>query len=434
MTEVEYFIDARYSKLKVIGSGSFGVVASAIDSTTGQRVAIKKILSAFSTTRSARHVLREVRLLHHLKHRHIVQLLDIDVPAQYRSWDDVYIVTPLLRTDLRSALNDGLLSTPVDQKRVAFQLLLALDHMHSHDLMHRDVKTRNVLLNHDLSSAQLCDLGHSRFYHNCNIDDKPGPSSSASTCSSTSSSPVQSQLQPPCTVENTFYRAFNGEGNVHEDMLDQPPLSPAASMTGAPTASSDDIDQTEHPDLTSAVTTMIQSAPEISLSPEYDSKVDIWAAGCVIADIVHPSATLFDHTGRRSHMHEILEVVGFPTEDDMRQLPDYSTWFMKLKKQKQSAQGPTLRQRLGPDVDPEALDLITNMLRFNPHQRPSAQQAMNHPWFDEVRAELTFAEEDERYNFAKSEPTRKASRAQLKDLVWKEVVAFHPEAPNLGVH
>lgn len=42
ITHVEFLIDPRYHSLKIIGNGSFGVVASAVDSTTNQRVAIKK--------------------------------------------------------------------------------------------------------------------------------------------------------------------------------------------------------------------------------------------------------------------------------------------------------------------------------------------------------------------------------------------------------
>lgn len=81
--------------------------------------------------------------------------MDLDVPPNYKAWDDVYIITPLLRTDLRSALNQHLITTETQQKHVAFQLLSALEHMHSLGIMHRDVKTRNLLLNEDLTTAQL---------------------------------------------------------------------------------------------------------------------------------------------------------------------------------------------------------------------------------------------------------------------------------------
>ena len=211
--EVEFIVDARYKRLKVIGSASIGVVVRATDQTSGERVTIKKILGAFSSTRSTRYVLREVRLLRHLRHPNIVKLLDIDVPAQYRVWDEVYIVTPLLNTDLRSALNDNLLKDEKELKRVAWQLLAGLAHTHDRGLMHRDVKPRNVLLD-SAHNAQICDLGHSRFYSCSNRD-------------------------------------------LDMDL---------------------DVDAKEEElDLTGAVTTMVQSAPEIALGAQYDVEVDIWA-------------------------------------------------------------------------------------------------------------------------------------------------------------
>jgi serine/threonine protein kinase len=43
----KYFVDQRYSNLKPIGDGAYGFVASAYDSKTKQKVAIKKIKDAF---------------------------------------------------------------------------------------------------------------------------------------------------------------------------------------------------------------------------------------------------------------------------------------------------------------------------------------------------------------------------------------------------
>lgn len=381
MTEVEFIIDARYHAVKVIGSGSFGVVACAIDSTTGHRIAIKKILSTFSSTRSARYVLREVRLLRHLKHPNIVKLLDIDVPYQYRSWDEVYIITSLLRTDLRSALNDGLINTLKQKKKIGFDLLFALEHMHSLGLMHRDVKSRNLLLNNDLDNAELCDLGHSRFYSKSNKE---------------------------------FDLEFDAA-----------------------------LKATDEPDLSGSVTTMIQSAPEISLNSDYDMKVDVWSAGCVIAELIHPeNETLFDSTGKNSHLMEIFDVTGYPTDEEVKFLPDHAKWFIRLKSGRANSRDAAgnrskLKQKLcitdedGNKDSANVLDLLSRMLQFSPSNRLSAKEALDHAWFDDVRQERVVPVEP--YDFGTSEPPRKASKAELKELVWKEMVAFHPEAPQLCI-
>lgn len=361
LTNVEFIIDERYKSLKLIGSGSYGIVVSAYDSITKSRVAIKKILSAFSASHMARHVLREIRLLHHLRHPNITRLLDIDVPRQYKAWDSVYIVTPLLKMDLKTALKRGRMNTPLLKKRIAYQMLVALEHMHSLGLMHRDIKSGNLLLD-DKFNVQLCDLGESRFYS----------------------------------------KAISSEGEPETPIL------------------------TIEPELTGAVSTMIQSAPELSLGADYDAEVDIWAAGCVISEMIHPQHRyLFDCTNKQSHVKEIIDVVGYPSQDILEILPASGRWYLKRYKPK-SERPPRIAELLGPNADPLSVDLLEQMLKFSPKQRVSAKRALEHAWFDEVREDCAI--DREQYDFSLSEPPRKTSKSDLKNMVWQEVVAFHPEA------
>jgi serine/threonine protein kinase len=58
----------RYSIKEVIGKGSYGVVCSAIDNFTGEKVAIKKINNVFEHVSDATRILREIKLLRLLKH------------------------------------------------------------------------------------------------------------------------------------------------------------------------------------------------------------------------------------------------------------------------------------------------------------------------------------------------------------------------------
>lgn len=366
VSEIEFIVDTRYSSLKVIGTGSFGVVASANDAYTSQRVAIKKILGAFATAKMARYVLREVRLLRHLCHPNIVHLLDIDVPRQYRAWDEVYIVTPLLRMDLTTALKQGIIKTPAQQKRIAYQILSALNHMHSLGLMHRDVKARNIVLDDDLN-AQLCDLGHSRFYSKANRD------------------------------------------------LDL--------------ESDSEIKDADEPNLSGCLTTIVQSPPEMGFGIAYDATVDIWSAGCVIAEMVQPGHEgLFDSTGRAGHLAEILTLTGPHTAEELGILPNYAQIAARKlasKDPSRNSMSDIIGMRLGRNADALVVDLLQSMLQFSPLKRISASQALNHPWFDDVRQAPWGG--NETYNFGQSEPPRRATKAQMKQLVWKEVVAFHPE-------
>lgn len=358
MSDTDFLVDARYRKLKLIGAGSYGIVVSAIDSVTDERVAIKKILNAFASSRMARNVLREVRLLRHLHHPNIVQLLDIDVPSLYEAWDEVYIVTPLLKTDLRDKMNNEGVHDERTKKKIAYQMLMALRHMHSLGLMHRDVKSRNLLLDQD-NNVQLCDLGHARFYSGIPADQR----------------------------------------RVHG---------------------------TRQPELTGGVSTIVQSAPELALGMPYDAEVDIWAAACVIAELLHKEhRMMFDTTQRGGHVQEIIDIVGYPDQDMANDLPDFGKWY--LKRQKTTKAGHNrVGEMLGDDVDAKAVDLMKKMLQFSPKNRLSAEAALKHEWFDEVRDEEEKRVEG-KYEFSKTEPARKTNKGVLKRMVWEEVVAFHPE-------
>lgn len=91
---------------KAIGKGAYGVVCSAKNALTGEKVAIKKIGNAFDNLTDARRTLREIKLLRHLRHENIIAVRDIMKSTKDR-FNDVYLVYELMDTDLHQIIRSS---------------------------------------------------------------------------------------------------------------------------------------------------------------------------------------------------------------------------------------------------------------------------------------------------------------------------------------
>ena len=96
----EYGEGSRYKIEEVIGKGSYGVVCSALDTHTGEKVAIKKINEIFEHVSDATRILREIKLLRLLRHPDIVEIKHILLPPSRREFKDIYVVFELMESDL----------------------------------------------------------------------------------------------------------------------------------------------------------------------------------------------------------------------------------------------------------------------------------------------------------------------------------------------
>ncbi|CAM0947193.1 unnamed protein product [Alopecurus aequalis] len=157
----EYGEASQYQIQEVIGKGSYGVVAAAVDTHTGERVAIKKINDAFEHVSDATRILREIKLLRLLRHPNIVEIKHIMLPPTRREFRDIYVVFELMESDLDHVIkvNDDL--TPQHHQFFLYQLLRALKYIHAANVFHRDLKPKNILANSDCK-LKICDFGLAR--------------------------------------------------------------------------------------------------------------------------------------------------------------------------------------------------------------------------------------------------------------------------------
>ncbi|XP_052878527.1 mitogen-activated protein kinase 9-like isoform X2 [Gossypium arboreum] len=161
----EYGEASRYQVQEVIGKGSYGVVASAIDTHTSEKVAIKKINEVFEHVSDATRILREIKLLRLLRHPDVVQIKHIMLPPSRREFRDIYVVFELMESDLHQVIraNDDL--TPEHHQFFLYQLLRGLKYIHAANVFHRDLKPKNILANADCK-LKICDFGLARVSFN----------------------------------------------------------------------------------------------------------------------------------------------------------------------------------------------------------------------------------------------------------------------------
>ena len=162
-SNVRFDIPLKYKYVKTIGSGAYGVVIAVKDcEEVGEtQVAIKNIQKAFDDLTDAKRIVREIKLMKHLKHKQILGLRDILPPPSLEAFEDVYIVSDLMATDLHRVIYSR---HALSEEHVAFfmyQMLCGLKYIHSANVIHRDLKPSNILLNGNCE-LKICDFGLAR--------------------------------------------------------------------------------------------------------------------------------------------------------------------------------------------------------------------------------------------------------------------------------
>ncbi|KAM8966314.1 mitogen-activated protein kinase 15 [Pelodytes ibericus] len=165
--EVEDHISQKYEIKKRLGKGAYGIVWKAIDRKTGEIVAVKKIFDAFRNRTDAQRTFREIMFLQEFgEHPNIIKLLNV-IRAQNDK--DIYLVFEYMETDLHAVIKKGNLLKDIHMRYILYQLLKATKFIHSGNVIHRDQKPSNILLDADCL-VKLCDFGLARSLYQIQED------------------------------------------------------------------------------------------------------------------------------------------------------------------------------------------------------------------------------------------------------------------------
>ncbi|KAH6916085.1 CMGC/MAPK protein kinase [Coprinopsis sp. MPI-PUGE-AT-0042] len=179
--------------------------------------------------------------------------------------------------------------------------------------------------------------------------------------------------------------------------------------------------------LTEYVATRWYRAPEIMLAfRRYDTAIDVWSIGCILAELLL-GKPLFKGKDYVDQLNKILDVLGSPDEGIVRKIgSDKAQAYVRSLPFRKTVPF----RRLMPAADPQALELMGQMVSFDPERRVTVLQALEHPWLAAYHDES-----DEPECVEKFERWREIEKLEtlddFKKALWDEIEDYRREVRGL---
>ncbi|XP_015041230.2 protein kinase shaggy isoform X7 [Drosophila pseudoobscura] len=312
--------EVSYTDTKVIGNGSFGVVFQAKLCDTGELVAIKKVLQ------DRRFKNRELQIMRKLEHCNIVKLLYF-----FYSSGEKLAEFPI---DL------GIFASVLKPQRDEVFLNLVLEYIPEtvYKVARQYAKTKQTIPINFIRLYMYQLFRSLAYIHSlgiCHRDIKP-----------------QNLLLDPETAVlklcdfGSAKQLLHGEPNV------------------------------------SYICSRYYRAPELIFGAiNYTTKIDVWSAGCVLAELLL-GQPIFPGDSGVDQLVEVIKVLGTPTREQIREMnPNYTEF--KFPQIKSHPWQKVFRIR----TPTEAINLVSLLLEYTPSARITPLKACAHPFFDELRLE-----------------------------------------------
>ena len=368
ISKIKFTIEEKYEFIKQIGLGSFSAVCSCYDRKDNRNVAIKKVTNAFDDLEDARHILREIKLLSFFDHDNIVTLLDVAKPENKLNYNDVYVITDLMETDLHRVIYSRQELTDEHIQYVIYQILRGTLYFHSANVIHRDLKPANILANKNCD-LKICDFGldHGKIKD----DDK------------TVLNLIENPSLPIEYSNNIIYDDSKRELNDRN-------------------------------------ISRWYRAPEAILSPDdYKKPVDIWSIGCILAELLGRQP-LFPADNNLDELQKIISVLGSPSESDLEYINDTKIKTFVNRLAKRTKQSFNL---MFSNANPVALDLLGKMLTFSPKKRYTVEQCISHPYFEGLHDPEQEPTAESIFDFSFDKES--LSKEKLRNMIYEQSMRFH---------
>eukprot|EP00741_Cyanophora_paradoxa_P019480 tig00021127_g18805.t1 len=161
-----------FEKVEQIGEGTYGQVYRCKNKQTGEIVALKKVRMDNEKEGFPITAIREIKILRQLDHSNVIKLKEIVTSAvtdYSRNKGSIYMVFEYMDHDLTGLMDTGIKFTAPQIKCYMKQLLEGLHYCHTNQVLHRDIKGSNLLIDNK-GQLKLADFGLARPYNDQNKD------------------------------------------------------------------------------------------------------------------------------------------------------------------------------------------------------------------------------------------------------------------------
>lgn len=316
----------KFTKLDRLGDGTYGVVYKAESNATGKAVALKRMNPAPEEDGVPATTIREIALLRKMDHVNVVKLIEamFDPPK-------LTLVFEYCEWDLKKLMDSKGAPLSVEEIRHFLrQLCEGLAYCHANSIIHRDLKPQNLLIEDPMAT----------------LDEKKLPANN------------DALRTRDCTQLVLKIADFG-----------------LARIEAIP------VKKYSH----EAVTLWYRSPDVILGSTNYGLPVDMWSVGCIFAEMCSGNP-MFNAKNDKDQLLRIFKILGSPTNVTWPSMEKYpgTRAFFSTNPELEAVQPRAFKEYANTHnltrIGEEGLALMEAMLRYEPSQRITAAEALNHPF------------------------------------------------------